>query len=253
MPDNSKTTSTQPDPHHAIVAALRHSGPRTAGQLAEHMGIPYSSLTPRLRQLEEAGRAERIKDPATRQTIWQVTADADSAGITAEDGPGSDPDSADDLIADDGDSTQFLPPNAAEAADEPSDDASGSQDTSDTSAEPTDPVSADVDDVGTDSQSPAEDPDVTSEAEQHDDTETEPGSDSSDTEGQPPMRRPKGAIPAAILEVTRAHPDDTFKVSQLRKALAGASAGAIANAANKLVVSGELLCVCEKPAAYKAA
>ena len=48
------------------------------------------------------------------------------------------------------------------------------------------------------------------------------------------------------------HPDATFKVSQVCKQLPGASAGAIANALDKLVADGTARQVTDKPATYQA-
>lgn len=47
-------------------------------------------------------------------------------------------------------------------------------------------------------------------------------------------------------------PDATFKVSQVCKHLPGASAGAIANALDKLVADGTAKQVADKPATYQA-
>ena len=63
MPAIRSTTNPHPDPLETVATALTAVGPMTAGQLAEHLGIAYSTLTPRLRQLETAGRAERVKEP----------------------------------------------------------------------------------------------------------------------------------------------------------------------------------------------
>jgi hypothetical protein len=65
-------------------------------------------------------------------------------------------------------------------------------------------------------------------------------------------RRPKGALRAEVLAVLQDHPDSTFKVSQVGKHLPGASAGAIANALDKLVADGTARQVADKPATYQA-
>ncbi len=182
--------TTYPDPLEVIVTALT-DGPRTAGQLAEHLGIPYSTLTPRLRVLEADGRAERVKDPVTRVTVWQTTAGTMPALAATTDG-----------------TTPTPPPVTASAPD------------------------------------PAiTDPDTS--------TGTPPAAVTEAPTGVV-VRRPKGSIPAAIVAVVRTQPQATFKISQLRKALDGVSAGAIANAVSKLVVSGQLRVVCEKPVTVQA-
>jgi hypothetical protein len=65
-------------------------------------------------------------------------------------------------------------------------------------------------------------------------------------------RRPKGALRAQVLAVLQDHSDTTFKVSQVCKQLPGASAGAIANALDKLVADGTAKQVADKPATYQA-
>jgi hypothetical protein len=65
-------------------------------------------------------------------------------------------------------------------------------------------------------------------------------------------RRPKGALRAEVLAVLQNLPDSTFKVSQVCKHLPGASAGAIANALDKLVADGTARQVADKPATYQA-
>ncbi len=184
----SDTGTTHPDPLEVIVTALT-DGPRTAGQLAEHLGIPYSTLTPRLRVLESDGRAERVKDPVTRVTVWQTT-------------------------------TGTVPAPTATVNDTP---------TPPTVILP-DPIPPDAD---------------TS-------TDTPPAAVAEVPAEVAVVRRPKGSIPAAIVVVVRADPQATFKISQLQKALDGVSAGAIANAVSKLVVSGQLRVVCEKPVTVQA-
>jgi hypothetical protein len=236
--DRTTATSPQTDPLDAITVALTADGPRTAGQLAEYMGIAYSTLTPRLRQLEADGRAERVKNPTTRQILWQATTTndgpvdsapavsassapmsapaLDAAGVTGRDADLDTDDSAeldDDKEFPDGGHGRSAAVNTL---------GSGGPDTDEGALADDEPVIA----------APA-----TGEA--------------SGPTGKAP-RRPKGSIAAAILKVTRADPDTTWKVSQLHKAT-GAGAGAIANAANKLVVAGELNVVCEKPVTYQAA
>ena len=251
MPDNSTAPSPQPDPHDAIVAALNEGGPRTAGQLAEYMGVAYSTLTPRLRQLEEQGRTERIKDPVTRQTLWQMTAAAPPCDIAVGNRPDSQTTLLDDTASADGDDADAPAiANGTEPGDKPSYHAT------EDAAEDDNPI--DVADEGTDGDGDTMGAQVTADSNEPDDEhkctdDSDPAIPSVNGDSQTPTRRQKGAITAAILDVTRANPDDTFKVSQLKKALDGASAGAIANAATKLVVSGELICVCEKPATYQAA
>jgi len=180
----------------AIVAALSH-GPATARQLAGTLGLPYSTLTPRLRLLHSRSRIERSIDPDTRQAVWRLPAKA--AAIPATAGPtvtGQD---------------QPTEPTIQAGTLDPQPAAPGMN-----------VVRIGAADAGTES-------------------------------GEHTARRPKGTIRAAILTITRDRPGSEFKVSDLAKALDGTSAGAIANAAHKLVVSGDLICVREKPATFQAA
>ena len=66
------------------------------------------------------------------------------------------------------------------------------------------------------------------------------------------VRRAKGALRAQVLAVLQDHPDHPFKVSQICRQLPGASAGAIANALDKLTADGNARQVADKPATYQA-
>ncbi|WP_371409316.1 MarR family transcriptional regulator [Micromonospora zamorensis] len=75
-------------------------------------------------------------------------------------------------------------------------------------------------------------------------------------------RRSKGSLRGAILDVLEAHPGQPFKTSQLCRAIdqanegtdsAKASAGAVVNAAHKLVADGVAVQVAEKPATFQLA
>ncbi len=76
------------------------------------------------------------------------------------------------------------------------------------------------------------------------------------------LRRSKGSLRGAILDVLEAHPAQPFKTSQLCKAIdqanegsgsAKASAGAVVNAVHKLVADNLAVQVVEKPAAFQLA
>ncbi|GGL93032.1 MarR family winged helix-turn-helix transcriptional regulator [Micromonospora yangpuensis] len=68
MNDTTRASSTL----HRVLAALAERGPITAGHLAESLGIAYPTATPKLRELESAGYAERIRTDS-RTTLWQPT------------------------------------------------------------------------------------------------------------------------------------------------------------------------------------
>jgi len=74
------------------------------------------------------------------------------------------------------------------------------------------------------------------------------------TAGAAPMtaRRGKGTLRNEVLAVLQDNPDAAYKVSQLSKALGGASQGAITNALHKLVTDGTVTQTVERPATYQA-
>jgi DNA-binding transcriptional ArsR family regulator len=249
MPATGTTFNPRTEWHAAIVAALAEGGHRSAGQLAECLGMPYSTVTVRLRQLEADGFTERRNSPASRQTIWQATRKAlRSARISAGTPK---PDMA--TVGDDDRDTAYARDVHTRAG---SDDGSGALSVGDSDQSGLTVAGTEGRDATPDS----------GQAGEESTSRTEPTGCATVARGRPSpeaadagadiptsKRRPKGAIAAAILAVTRDHPDTSFKVSELRKALDGVSAGAIANAATKLVVTGELLCVRESPATYQAA
>jgi hypothetical protein len=221
MPADTGPDTTRPDPLDNVVTQLATAGPLTAAALAARLGIAYSTITPKLRRLEEDQRAERIRDPATGRTLWQAA----PAQPTDTDGPVHKP--AETAVA---------PPPA-------------------TAAQPTDaPVlrRRRKPAVPTESPQPAtvDPPPTTPEPGGNPHTTTVVAAGSSD--GSRP-RRPKGSIAHDVLGVLRGRPDDIFKVAELAAALGGTSAGAIANALHKLVYEGSVTQVCEKPASYQAA
>jgi hypothetical protein len=65
---------TAPDPLDVLADTLRAIGPATAAVLAAHLGIAYSTITPRLRRLSADHRAARLTDPDTGQNRWQAVA-----------------------------------------------------------------------------------------------------------------------------------------------------------------------------------
>jgi Bacterial regulatory protein, arsR family len=251
-------TTPDHDPLDAILTALRDGGPRTAGKLAEYMNIPYSTLSPRLRQLKDDGRAEAVRDPEARVLTWHAT-DATIAGADDTDTDiAPDATATDDLLVDDDSTdTDTEPADETTAGDDAdsTDDEATEADARDTliataedepTVEPSEPDAEAITDSTGDQPADAAATGTTAE------TEAAPGA-SQPTGTEANTRRGHGAIPAAILALTRANPDTTYKVSQLSKALDGASAGAVANAAHKLVNHGELVLVTERPATFQAA
>jgi hypothetical protein len=66
------------------------------------------------------------------------------------------------------------------------------------------------------------------------------------------VRRGKGKLRDEVRAVLQDNPDTAYKVSQLSKALGGASQGAITNALHKLVTDGTVTQTVERPATYQA-
>jgi DNA-binding MarR family transcriptional regulator len=52
-----------------VLSALRHTGPRSPGQLAKHAELSSGAMTNRLDRLEEAGLVRRLPDPGDRRGI----------------------------------------------------------------------------------------------------------------------------------------------------------------------------------------
>jgi hypothetical protein len=202
------------DARQKILTALRKLDQASAVQISEHTNLAYSTTTAGLRSLEATGQARRERQP-DGATIWQP-ADL-AAGTTAQKPP---PDTT---------TTRTGTPNAGK-------NKPFSRRTRPSAAGPKDqPVSG-----GRTAPSGAG-----------------PGRTRSDAAAgaagdAQPARRPKGALRAEVQAVLQNHPDLTFKVSQVCKHLPGASAGAIANALDKLVADGTARQVADRPATYQA-
>ncbi|MDG4834156.1 hypothetical protein O7627_33365 [Solwaraspora sp. WMMD1047] len=77
-------STSNPSTLERVLTALAEHGPATAASIGESIGVAYSTTTPKLRELENAGHAERIRT-AQRTTLWQLTpaGAAAAASITA--------------------------------------------------------------------------------------------------------------------------------------------------------------------------
>ncbi len=228
----------KPDTIEVTFAAMERLGEATAAAIAAEAGFAYSTVTPKLRALEDAGRAERLR-PGEGRPLWRLTpaeqvADAPPASVVdttpgeeADDkqaGPASTEEiaAADDDGVDDGD-------EAAEPADdEKSRPRSGKRrrraaSTSTSTSPRADLASDQAADSGADPAQPAT------------------------------TRRGKGALREAVLKVLQEHPDTAYKVGELSKLLDGASQGAIANALHKLTGEATVTQTVERPATFQAA
>ncbi|WP_422733862.1 MarR family transcriptional regulator [Micromonospora sp. WMMD558] len=253
------TNATEAVPAHSmftVLAALGALGEATAGEVAEHAGLGYSTTTAKLRAWEQTGQAERFRTDDGR-TLWRLTDTGRTATATAPTGDGQQPSAAQESAneAGDRDVTDERPQNGDipatpteplimsatdQAADQPAVDTAAS--TARTAAPPTlgDPqeTSAEL----TPNQQPG--------------TQEE---DSTPEDRQDRARRGKGSLRGAILDILEAHPDRAYKTGELCKLIdanrgagvAKASAGAVANAATKLVADGLAVQTVERPATFQ--
>jgi hypothetical protein len=229
MPADTGPDTTS-DPLDIVVAQLAAAGPLTAAALAERLGIAYSTITPKLRRLEADHRAQRVREPVTRRTLWHATPSPPPSGARHQtDTPSSD--------------SPAMPASmpirhpASGAMDRPRPRPASKPAVVKTTRITT-PRTTAPGDTTTDAPSAADTPPPTAT------TAAAPGTG---------LRRPKGSIAQDVLGVLRARPDDVFKVAQLSATLGGTSGGAIANALHKLVLDGSVSQVCEKPASFQAA
>jgi hypothetical protein len=203
------------DAQQKILTALRDLGKASAQQISGHAKLAYSTTTAKLRSLEAAGLARRERHP-DGATMWQ-SADADAGTAGEEPAP--------EITT-----TQETPSTAKSRPSSKRNRPSGSK--------PKDKTASDQRTAAS-----ATGPDRTR-------SDADAAGDGAG-DGQR-ARRPKGALRGEVLAVLQDHPDATFKVSQVCKHLPGASAGAIANALDKLVADGTAKQVADKPATYQA-
>jgi hypothetical protein len=209
------------DAQQKILTALRELGKASAQQISEHAKLAYSTTTAKLRSLEATGLAHRERHP-DGATIWQP---ADPATGTAVEQP------APEITT-----TQETPSTAKSKPSSKRNRPSGSKP---------------KDKADSDQRTAASDPGPDRTRSDADDADDAGDAGDGAGDGQR-ARRPKGALRAEVLAVLQDHPDATFKVSQVCKHLPGASAGAIANALDKLVAEGTAKQVADKPATYQA-
>ncbi|WP_212992218.1 hypothetical protein [Actinoplanes auranticolor] len=65
-----------PEPAHSafrVLAALADLREATAAAIAQHAGLAYSTVTPKLRAWETSGHAQKYRHAATNQTLWRLT------------------------------------------------------------------------------------------------------------------------------------------------------------------------------------
>ncbi|MFI7081838.1 MarR family transcriptional regulator [Micromonospora sp. NPDC049903] len=261
------TDATEPVPAHAmfkVLAALADLGEATAAAVADTACLGYSTATAKLRAWESTGKAERVHTDS-KVAVWRLTADG-VATVGAHQNPPPQPapsaptseqptNPPQEENADGPPTVASQTPTAGGAADA-SITSAAEEDSSDTADvhghamaaadDQTDPPSADQ---------PARDEPTADEPERDAPAADEPVTDAK-------SRRSKGSLAGAVLDVLEAHPDRAYKVSELCKLIdaanAGtdakkASAGAVVNAADKLVNQGKAVRTVERPATFQLA
>lgn len=313
MTDGTKTLSTL----ERVLAALAEQGPITAAKVGESIGIAYPTTTSKLRELESAGHAERVRTDQ-RTTLWQLT----DAGKTAAASPTADTASAEAPPAPSTTNENNAPASGQQAdphpkagpepgTEKPSQDPGEPPAGSQTSEQQTDSA-AQTDDTPAPTQppgpaaAPARGPKAEQEADPdpqpdpaasvgtaHDPSTGEPPADEHTGETQPDSaagaeqqtpapaegteastkegdgrrkpaqpRRRKGELRDEVLALLRRNPEAAYKVGEICKlinqahdgaAVNKASAGAVANALDKLVIAGAVTRLDTKVATYQAA
>ena len=228
--DNQQHES-KPDTIEVTVAAMERLGEATAAAIAAEAGFAYSTVTPKLRALEGAGRAERLRTDEGR-TLWRL--------IPADQAADAPPASEVDTKPGEVDDKQAGPASTEEIADGDGVDDGGE------AAEPADDEKSRPRSGKRRRRAASTSPRVELASDQ--------AADSGADDTQPPTtRRGKGALREAVLKVLQEHPDTAYKVGELSKLLDGASQGAIANALHKLTGEATVTQTVERPATFQAA
>ncbi|WP_250008782.1 MarR family transcriptional regulator [Actinoplanes sp. M2I2] len=244
-------TNPAAEPAHSafrVLAALAELGEATAAGIATASGLGYSTVTPKLRAWEDTGQAERFRND-DNQTLWRLT-DTGRAATTSNTRTAA----------------ASPPPDEGRPADPPAGPGTGS--------EPTDPSThapqRDLDPAAAppgDDSAGAVPPPAAAEPTGQPSPGTGPKGAAASAGDTPPHagagspRRASGLLRDAILNVLDAHPGQGLKVAELCRLIdtasedtsaKKASAGAVSNAAHKLVATGSALLIAEKPATFSA-
>lgn len=231
------------DPVEVVAAAIAALGEETAASIAAHAGMAYSTVTPKLRALEAAGRAQKFRRDG--QTLWRLTPQATA----------SDPDQPDD-----GGGRDDLSDSASQQATDPDQDPGNAKAAATPSAtSPLPPAT------------PTTPPVSGSVATATPDPATEPATEPTEPFGRPDpdpapagggTRRPPGQLGRTALQILRQSPQTVYKVGEMAKLInkadegngyPAASPGAVVLALNKLVDQGQARQVTEQPASYQSA
>ncbi|GAA2617293.1 MarR family transcriptional regulator [Paractinoplanes durhamensis] len=236
----------------AVLAAIADLGAATPAAIAKKVGIGYSTVNPKLRAWEDAGLAERFQHNS--QTLWRLTDAGNASTATRRPHDAT-------LSPDPG---TVVPPAVATPSGTPAADDSDLQtpmspalapDTAapPESAEATEPepvaVPANPSSARDTTDAPVQSPTAAAQR---------PGAGDPDAEPASSGRRLRGSLREAVLTVLKANPSRGYTVTELRKLIdrgkedgaKAASAGAVANAAHKLVELGQAVLLTERPATF---
>lgn len=252
--DKHAGTTPAPDPLTHLHDVLGRLGTATAAEIAAAAGMAYSTVTPKLRALEDRGQAERVR--VDGRAVWQLTTPAgtDRQAATTPEEDTTPPHDDTAQIRDDRDSggptgtTEPAQPTAPRDVDGPLTGDGGP-------ATVTDPP--DTDPPDTDPPGPPDQPDPQPVAD-HAGPADPPAA--ATTAEATPGRRPPGSLRDAALRILQRHPDRTYKVRELCRLIdqhaepgtAKASAGAVSNVLDRLTGDGTVTRVTEHPATYQA-
>ncbi|MCP3785237.1 MarR family winged helix-turn-helix transcriptional regulator [Micromonospora sp. A3M-1-15] len=258
-------THTESPPAHSafkVLAALAELGQATAAEVAEHAGLGYSTTTPKLRAWEGSGQAERFRTGDGR-TLWRLT-DAGRAATAASPqpaptdapAPAAEPETSDPPAAQLEAAEAQLQPGDADPPAAADTTGPSSSDTASQQQPELDAPHAGESTAGNVADKPT-DPACQAPAGSHDSGDGPRGEGRSAA-----ARRRGGSLRGAVLDILEAHPDRAYRTGELCKLIdaanagtgaAKASAGAVANAAIKLVASGKAVQTVERPATFQLA
>ena len=248
------------DPIEVVAAAIAAVGEDTAATIATRAGIAYSTVTPKLRALEAAGRAERFRRDG--QTLWRLTAavtpDPDHAD--RPEGPEAASQVATVPDPDGADREQSDPPHTgsapATAGAVDSDIRLDSQD----AADPATPTPAEADTAAGGTDAATEPPNHGDHAGPQPATAEADAAPTAAAAGN--TRRPPGELGRTALRIMQQNPQTAYKVGDMAKLInkadegkgyPNASPGAVVLALNTLAGNGTAKQVSDKPATYQLA
>jgi hypothetical protein len=290
---DTPTDTGQPDSLTKVVTALAELGQATAAAIATKAGIGYSTTTPKLRALEQANRAERLRT-GSGTTLWQLTESQDTdtgqedtdatnqaeepapepdATPAGDDRPDQDPTGQDtahqasttgqDLetpVDGDPDIDPEVEPTAADGLSPSAVDTCGRAEASESTDEPL-PAVTDTETDESEQPQPDREPEQPS-APTEPEAAPAPAPETTKRHDSKRVRRTGGSLRGAILDILEANPDRQYKTGELCRLIdqanegtgaAKASPGAVANALFKLAAASTVIQTVERPATFQLA